>query len=141
MRLLVPILLAMACACTKHAAPEDALIAQMRVGIERSLAAMGEPAMTPAALDNLASRLCWQGDAAAFVRARDAAMTPETAGRARACIRQIEAHGRGIKAPAMLVWLADHADALSPEQRLLLEATVEQALSEEPKQEPPALAR
>ncbi|MBA2482786.1 MAG: hypothetical protein H0V44_19145 [Planctomycetes bacterium] len=131
MRRWLSLLLVVLAACTQQQAPPDALVAQMRVGLERSLAAMGEAPMSRAALDHLSANLCWQSDAASLARARDGAAGDGLAERARATIRRIEGHGHGIRPPAMLTWLSAQGDGLVPEQRLLLEACIQQALKEE----------
>ncbi len=133
--ILVLVLLPLASGCTKHEPPADPLVGDLRAGMAQTLAAMGEPALDARVLDDEALRLAWQADRERIAAIRSGKLVAgELASIAHGLARRIEsAPPGGVRAPRMMAWLADHADALGPEQRLLLEVTSEQAGRELPK--------
>lgn len=121
--------------CTKHEPPPDPLVAELHAAMVQTLSTMGEPALDARMLDDEALRLAWQADRERMAGIRAGSLAPgQLASIARSLAHRIEtARPGGVKAPRMMVWLADHADALGKEQQLLLEATSEQAARELPK--------
>ena len=123
-----------------HPAPAAGLSLELQVGMAKTLAAMGLPAIDEVTAGNEATQLAWSTDPQRIGLIRDgtlnaASLHAEALGVLRR-IRQVDQEG---KPPLVLVWLAQHSTALDLDQRLLLEALTTQCVLELPAQAPVTL--
>jgi hypothetical protein len=133
MRRLALIALLACSGCGKHEAPPDPLVRDLGGAITATVAAMGEAPLAQRAVDDEALRLAWQADRDRIDAVRAGQVTVEAqAAAANGLMRRIRAAKPGVEPPKILAWLADHAAQLTVEQRLLLEASSEQAERELP---------
>jgi hypothetical protein len=120
------VLLVVSVACTQHPAPQDATVSSLAGALDRTVAAMGEPALTEKVRDAQADRLGWR-----LASAGEGPRPTAEALQARAAelVKRYRAASGG-EAPRILVWMGDHAAGLDADQRNLLLALCLQAEQE-----------
>jgi hypothetical protein len=115
----------------KHPAPPDPLVAELRGGIVATLAAMGRPPLDERALTDEATHLAWSLDQQRLAAVRDGRVGADVlAAAGRGLVRRMRA--AHAEPPLLLEWLVEHAEGLSLEQRILLQAMDERAAKEVP---------